>query len=312
MGVALVEEGLRLRAAGLDVPVMVLTEFPPGSEPEAIAAELTPVAYTDEGLDALVRVSKEMGRPIGVHVKLDTGMHRVGLDPDRAGGFVARLVERGLVFDGLWTHFAKADRPHDPFVRSQFERYMEILDGLSAAGLRPRYRHVANTSAIMALPETHLDLVRLGIGMYGLAPGPDLSRQADIRPALEWRSRVAMVKRVAAGEGISYGLRYRLDRSSTIATVPVGYADGFSRALTQRGKVLIRGHRRPVAGAVCMDQFMVDCGDDTVEPGDDVVMIGRQGDETITAEDVARWMDTINYEVVCGISDRVPREYLGL
>ncbi len=311
LGVAMVEEGLRLRAAEITAPILVLTEFPQGSELEALAAELTPVLYTDEGLAALATAAASAARPVGVHVKLDTGMHRVGLDPERAEAFVARLLDLGLELEGLWTHFAKADEPDDPFVLAQFERFLQVAGRLAARGITPHYRHVANSAAVVAAPETHLDLVRLGIAMYGLSPGAKLDRTANLRPALTWQTEVAMAKRVAAGEAISYGLRYRLEREATIATVPVGYADGYPRALTERGRVLIGGRRYPVAGTVCMDQFMVDCGDDVVRPGDEVVLIGRQGDDEISADEVAGWMDTIGYEVVCGISDRVPREYVG-
>jgi len=311
LGVALVEEGIRLRDAGLEGPIMVLTEFPPGSEKEALAAGLTPALYTDQGLDGLSRAAAAFGSPVGVHVKLDTGMHRVGLRPDRAEEFVQAVIDAGLRFEGLWTHFAKADDPEDPFVQHQLSWYLEVAERLAAAGLVPRYRHVANSAAILGEPRAHLDLVRLGVAMYGLLPGPKLAGRADLRPALSFRSAVATTKRVAAGEGISYGLRYVLERESTISTVPVGYADGYSRLLTGKARVLIRGRRYPVAGTVCMDQFMVDCGDDPVEPGDDVVMIGAQGSERISAEEVAGWMGTINYEVVCAISDRVPREHRG-
>jgi alanine racemase len=310
LGVALVEEGIRLREEGIDAPILVLTEFPPGSEREALRSGLTPVAYTDQGLVALIAAGRDLGRAVGVHVKLDTGMHRVGLPPERAGEFVRRLVEGGLEFEGLWTHFAKADEPLDPFVRAQLDRFVQTLDRLAASGLKPGLRHVANSAAIMALPASHFDLVRLGIAMYGLRPGPNLDA-GPVRPALSWRSEVAMAKRVGSGEAISYGLRYRLDRESTIATVPVGYADGYARALTERGRVLIGGRRYPVAGTVCMDQVMVDCGDDPVTQGDEVVLIGRQGGDEISADDVAGWMGTIGYEVVCGITDRVPREYVG-
>jgi alanine racemase len=309
LGVALVEEGIRLREAGMTTPIMVLTEFPAGSETDALAAGLTPVLYTDEGLSRLSSAAANTGRPAGVHVKLDTGMHRVGLHPDRAEEFVTALLGAGLGFDGLWTHFAKADDPRDPFVAHQLDWFTQTSERLAALGLRPRYRHVANSAAVIGEPRAHLDLVRLGVAMYGLPPGPTLAGRVELRPALSLRSSVAMTKRVAAGEGVSYGLRYRVERESTIATVPVGYADGYSRLVTDRARVLIRGHRYPVAGVVCMDQFMVDCGDDRVDPGDEVVMIGEQGNQAITVEDLAGWMGTINYEVVCGISDRVPREY---
>ena len=310
VGVALVEEGIALREAGVDAPILVLTQFPPGSEREALAADLTPTVYTADGLDRLADAVRWLGRPVGVHVKVDTGMHRVGVVPRETPGLVRAAVDAGLEFAGLWTHFAKSEELKDPATGLQLERFLEVAATLAASGLRPRYLHAANSGAVLARPESHLDLVRLGAAMYGLCPGPELVGLADLRPALAWTSAVAMVKRVAAGERLSYGLRYRLDREATIATIPVGYADGYIRALGGRADVLIRGRRYRVAGTITMDQLMVDCGDDPIEEGDEVVLIGRQGDQEVTAEELAGLVDTVNYEVVCAVSERVPREYV--
>jgi alanine racemase len=309
LGVALVEEGLRLREAEIGRPVLVLTEFPRGAEKEALAAGLTPTLYTDDGLASLAGASGERDRTTPVHVKIDTGMHRVGLAPELAVGFCLRVLEAGLELEGVWTHFAVAEEPDDPSSREQLERFLAALDDLAASGIRPRYRHAANSAAVLGLPESHFDLVRVGIAAYGIIPGPALEGRADLQPAMSLRSRVSLVKRVAAGEAVSYGLRYRLERESTVATVPVGYADGYHRAASGRAQVLIRGHRYPVAGTVTMDQITVDCGDDPVQPGDEVVLFGRQGEEEIRAEEVAEWAGTIGYEVVCAVSERVPREY---
>jgi alanine racemase len=310
IGVAMAEEGLHLREAGIAVPILVLSELSPGSERDALAAGLTPTVYTDAGLAALEE-ARPSGAPLRAHLKLDTGMHRVGLAPARAVEFARRMVAAGLEVEGVWTHFAKAEEPEDPSVAAQLDRFMAAVDELEAAGVRPRLRHAANSAAIMTNPTTHLDLVRLGVAMYGLPPAPGLPGSAGLRPALTWVTTVHMAKRVAAGEGISYGLHYRLGRESTIVTLPVGYADGYPRAAGPRARVLIRGRRYPVAGTVCMDQITVDCGDDPVEPGDEVVLIGHQGTEEIAADELAEWAGTINYEVVCGISARVPREYRG-
>jgi alanine racemase len=310
LGVALVEEGVRLRDAGLDAPILVLTEFPAGSEKEALAAGLTPTLYTAEGMARLADAASAVGGAVGVHVKVDTGMHRVGLPPDEALAFVHAVLGAGFELEGFWTHFAKSEDLDDPFTDIQLRRFLDLVDRLKAAGIRPRVLHAANSAAALARPATQLDVVRVGLAMYGLLPGPQLAGSADLRPALSWRSAVTMVKRVGAGEGISYGLRYVLDREATIATVPVGYADGYSRLLAERGEVLIRGRRYGVAGNVTMDQLMVDCGQDRVEAGNDVVLLGRQGDQEITAEELAGWMGTISYEVMCMVSERVPREYL--
>jgi alanine racemase len=194
----------------------------------------------------------------------------------------------------------------------QLVRFQRVVDRLAVEAATPTMLHAANSAAAMWRPESHLDMVRVGIAMYGLSPNPSIPSQASaLRPALSWRSSVSLTKRVPAGEGISYGLRYAPDRDSTIATIPVGYADGYSRLLSNKGEVIIRGRRYPVAGTVTMDQIMVDCGNDPVEAGDEVVLIGRQGESEVTADQIAEWIGTINYEVVCGISERVPREYVG-
>jgi alanine racemase len=313
LGVALVEEGIDLREAGVAGRILVLSEFPPGSEKEALSARLIPTLYTDEGLHRLSEAARAMGRRVGVHVKVDTGMHRVGIHPDRAVQFVFDLVDAGNELEGLWTHFAKSEDATDPLTWHQLDRFEDVVVRLRHGGMVPRYLHVANSAAIMRVPESHFGLVRLGIGMYGLSPGPDHAEEVGwkLRPAMSLKSAVTMVKRVDAREAISYGQKYSLRQPSTIATVPVGYADGYSRLLSGKAHVLIRGRRYPVAGTITMDQLMVDCGDEQVETGDEVVLIGDQGEERIGADQVAAWMGTINYEVVCAVSERVPREYVG-
>ncbi|MBI4260468.1 MAG: alanine racemase [Actinobacteria bacterium] len=308
LGVALVEEGLALRDSGVDAPVLVLSEFPPGSEKDALEAGLTPSLYTERGLAALAGAA---GRDVGVHVKVDTGMHRVGLwPPEEALAFADRVVDAGLRLEGLWTHFARSDE--DAAVTTgQLERFLTVADALGRAGHRPRYRHAANSAATIRLPAAHLDLVRVGIALYGLGAAPGLAEEAGLRPALSWRSEVSMARRLPAGESVSYGHRYRLERDAWVATVPVGYADGYSRRLSGRAEVLLGGRRRPVAGTVTMDQILVDCGDDRVEEGQEVVLIGRQGEEEIRADDLAAWSGTIPYEIVTGIGGRVPREHRG-
>ncbi len=310
LGVALVEEGVRLREAGIEAPILVLSEFPAGSEKDALAAELTPSVYTERGASALAEAARAVGREVGAHVKVDTGMRRVGLPLERAVPFVRALLQAGLRLEGLWSHLAVADQVDDAFTGLQLSRFRQAEEELAAAGFVPASRHVANTAATMAVPESHLDLVRVGIGLYGIAPGPDLEGRG-LRPAMRWRAAVAMTKRVGAGEGISYGLRYAPERETTIATVGIGYADGYARSLTNVGRVLIRGRRYPVAGTVTMDQTMVDVGDDPVEVGDEVVLLGPQGNEEITANELGGWTGTIGYEVTCSVGARVPREYRG-
>ncbi len=307
IGVALVEEGLRLRDAGIEAPVLVLSEFPPGSESVAIAAGLTPSLYSDAALERLSEAAG--GQEVAVHVKVDTGMHRGGVYPPEATtAFVDRAVSRGLRLEALWTHYASSSED-ELTTRVQLECFLAIVEEVRAAGYAPTLLHTANSGATILYPQTHLDLVRTGISMYGLRPASGIGDGLGLRPALSWRSRVALTKRLPAGERVSYGRRYRLERDANVATVPVGYADGYPRILSSRAGVLIRGRRCRVAGSVTMDQLIVDCGDVPVEPGDDVVLLGRQGEETITAEQLACQAETISYEIVTGIGARVPREH---
>jgi alanine racemase len=305
-GVALVEEGLRLREAGIEAPILVLSELSPGAEAVALAHRLTPTLYSDAGLERLAGAAR--GR-VGVHVKVDTGMHRVGVwPPEETPGYVARVEAAGLQVEGLFTHFARAE-DDERITKEQLAWFLEVAEAVRSAGHGVRILHAANTAATIRHPESHLDLVRPGIGLYGVEPGRGVRAELGSRPALRWRSEVVAVKRLPAGEATSYGHRYRLERDAWIATVPVGYADGYPRLLTDRAEVLVRGHRRPLAGSVTMDQLLVDCGDDVVEPGDEVVLIGTQGGESITVEELAEALGTVGHEVVARIGERVPRRH---
>jgi len=310
LGVALVEEGLALRAAGFaGVPILVLSEFPPGAEREAIAASLTPSLYSEGGLARLIGALD--GSSVGVHVKVDTGMHRVGVyPPEAATAFVGRVIGSGLTLEGLWTHLARSEEDAVT-TEAQLVSFRAVVDEVRAAGHAPRFLHAANTGAMIQHPESHFDLVRAGIGIYGIEPAPGVGSELGLRPALTWRSEVAMVKRLPAGARTSYGHHYRLTHDAWVATVPVGYADGYPRLLSSRADVLIGGRRCRVAGSVTMDQVIVDCGQLEVEPGDGVVLLGTQGDETVSAEELANHAGTIGYEIVTRIGERVPREYVG-
>ena len=309
LGVAMVEEGLALREAGIVAPILVLTEFPPGSDKEALEAALTPSVYSEDGLGRLAEAGRVLGRRVGVHLKIDTGMHRVGVwPPEDAPAFARRVLDAGLEVEGAWTHFADAERD-DEGTRRQLALFRAAVDLLAADGIRPTILHAANSGATIRLPETHLDLVRPGAAVYGIDPGERIGEGAGMRPALVWRSAVTMVKRLPAGERLSYGGRYTLRRPSTIATVPVGYDDGYPRT-AEGAEVLIGGERRPVAGTVTMDQIVVDCGDDLVAPGDEVVLIGAQGANRIAANELAERAGTIARAIATGIGTRVPREYV--
>ena len=306
-GVALVEEGLRLRGAGIEAPILVLSELPAGSEAISVAHRLTPTVSSDLGLE---RLAGAVRGSVAVHVKVDTGMHRLGVwPPEETTAFVRRIRAAGLDVEGLFTHFARAE-DDEVLTNEQLKAFLEVVEGVRAEGVAPRLVHAANTAGTILHPDAHLDLVRLGIGLYGVLPAPGVGAELGLRPALRWRSEVSSVRRLPAGEGISYGHRYRLEGDATIATVPVGYADGYPRQLTNLGEVLIGGRRHRVAGTVTMDQLMVDCGDANVSIGDEVVLIGGHGRETIGADELGRRSGTIGYEIVSRIGERVPRRYV--
>jgi alanine racemase len=308
LAVALVEEAVVLRDAGIDAPVLLLSEARPDEFVEVAALDLQPAVYSPAGIAAAAAV----GRPLRVHLKVDTGMHRVGADPHDAVELARSIVAAPtLTLEGLWTHCAVADEPSRPFTAEQLERFDHALADLAAEGIRPVVTHAANSAGAIAHPDARRTLVRAGIAVYGVDPSPDLAGELPLRPVLRLRSEVSFVKRVAEGEAISYGLHHTFDREATVATVPIGYADGVRRRLgLLHQEVLIRGRRHPIVGVVTMDQLMVDCGDEAVEVGDEVVLLGRQGDEEVTAAEWAERLGTIGYEITCGIGPRVPRRHL--
>lgn len=324
LGVALAEEGHELRQAGIDVPVLILSEPPVEAMSLVVEDGLTPSIYTGKGLSALIEAVKAnvpakfgtVPRPVPVHLKVDTGMHRVGATPDAVID-LARVVaaEPTLRLEGLFTHLAVADEPESSFTGDQLARFNAVVRTLAAEGIVPPVLHAANSAGALCHPGARYQMVRPGIAVYGLAPAPALASDPVVRrlrPALSLKAAVSYVKEVEAGERLSYGLRYRLPERSVIATVPVGYADGVPRQLFQAGgEVLIGGRRHPVAGAVTMDQLLVDCGPGAaVQCGDEVVLLGRQGDEEVTPWEWAERLGTIAYEVTCALSPRLPRIYV--
>jgi len=316
LAVALVDEGAALREAGItpaDAPILVLSEPPAEAMHDAVLHRLTPTVYTAGGVEALAAAAGHR-RPIDVEVKVDTGMHRVGASPLDVADIVRRVHhEQHLLFSGLWTHLAVADEPDNPYTALQLEAFEDVRDALARQGLVPDYVHAANSAGAIAHPAARYDMVRCGIALYGYPPSPALAGAVDLRPALTFKARVSFAKELDAGERLSYGLRYTVPERTVIATVPLGYADGVPRRVFETGvPVLVGGRRRPLAGMVTMDQFMVDCGPaGGVAAGDEVVLLGRQGDEEVTADEWAAALGTINYEILCGIGPRVPRVYVG-
>ena len=301
LAVALVEEGVRLREAGIEAPVLVLSEPPPLDAAELLSWGLTPTAYHLEFLHALDQAAAE---PVAVHVKVDTGMHRVGAPPALLDDLLATIDQsERLALGAVWTHFAVADEDPD-YTGAQVGRLQGALAGRNVPV------HLANTAGGVLFPSGRGTMVRAGIGIYGLHPCDETRSVVDLRPAMRVVSAVTHVQRLGAGERPSYGRRRPLAADATVATVPIGYADGVPRVLSSVMEVLIGGRRRPLAGTVTMDQIVVDVGDDPVSMGDEVVILGRQGGEEVTADEWAEAMGTISYEIVCGIGPRIPRRYL--
>ncbi|MBQ1081250.1 alanine racemase [Nocardiopsis sp. B62] len=316
LGTALIKEGLELREAGITLPVMSWI-IPPG-EPvgEAIEADID-LGISDRAvLDTVVSEARRLGRVARVQLKADTGLNRGGVTRREWASVVeaaARAEEEGAVrVTGVWSHFACADEPGHPSIQAQLDVFHEALMVADKAGLTPEVRHISNSAALLTLPEARFDLVRAGIASYGLSPIPGFG-VPGLRPAMTFESSVALTKRVPEGSGVSYGHRYVTKDETTLALVPLGYADGVPRAATNRGPLLVGGARRTIAGTVCMDQFVVDVGDDPVEAGDLAVLFGDpSADPAVpTAQDWADVLDTIPYEIITRIGARVPREYAG-
>lgn len=313
LGVAIPEEAVPLREAGIACGILVLGPIAPDQADLVAAHDLDQCVSDQAQAEALDRAARARGRVLALHLKVDTGMGRVGLRPRE----VRRVAEKiwalpSVRLAGLMTHFADAEADEPGFAREQLVRFAEAARELAAAGIPAPLRHAANSAALLFLPEARLDLVRPGIMLYGYHPrGPRGGPESPLRPALRLRTAISQIQDVAQGESVSYGRTFVAPRDLRVATLPVGYADGCGRLLSNRGRVLIRGQRVPIVGRVCMDMTMVDVsGFPDVRVGDEAVLIGRQGADEITADEVAELQGTISYEVLCRIGPRVPRVYL--
>lgn len=309
LAVALVEEGEELRDAGLDAPILLLTEPPVAAVPRLLGARLTPAVYSPAFGRALDAAGRERGEPVAVHVKADTGMARVGVPPDGWEAFLAEAAGwDGVRVEALWSHMARADEPSAPTTDEQQDRFDAFVAMAADAGITPAITHTANSAATLVHPRARRDLVRVGIAMYGLSPSTEVTADGcGLSPALRFVTEVGFAKRVTAGTAVSYGHTWSAPTDGWLASLPVGYADGVPRLLSNRGEVLLGGVRRPIAGNVCMDQVLVWCGDDEPHPGDEVVLLGHQGDVRVTADDWAAWAGTITYEIATSVTRRVPR-----
>jgi alanine racemase len=309
LGVALVEEGRELREAGIDAPVLVMGPVFPEQADAVAAWRLTPVLSNSRVARALADSARKRSLPITVHVKIDTGMSRTGVSPEAAPDLIQELMTlEGLVVEGLMTHFADADLRDKAFAAQQMGRFETLLGGLADLGITIPHRHAANSAAILDYQRALFTMVRPGLMLYGYDPVEGTTSGADLQPVLSLVTKIFLLKKLPAGTPVSYGRTFVTMRESLIATIPIGYADGYSRSLSNCGEALVRGVRVPVAGRVCMDMTMLDVTDvPGVREGDEVVLIGSSGSEKIAATDLAAKIGTIPYEVLCGISTRVPR-----
>lgn len=315
LAVSMLDEAIQLRKLGINVPILILSYTDPARADEIILNEVTQTVFSHDLAKALSEAGVRLNRNVKIHVKVDTGMTRVGFMPGYSA--VKNILEIStlprIIIEGLFTHFASADENDKSYTLMQFEKFMSICSELGRVGVHIPVKHVCNSAGIIEFPEMHLDMVRPGIILYGLYPSDKVDTQKiTLKPAMTLKANIILVKDVDEGTCISYGRTFKTLHNSRIATIPIGYADGYTRLLSNKGKVLIHGRTAPVVGRVCMDQCMVDVSDlgEEVRTGDEVVLFGRQGDAFISVEEVAADIGTISYEVVCIIGKRIPRVYL--
>lgn len=310
-GVAHVEEGICLRESGIYTGILVMGGISEAYATDIIKWHLTPVVYTIPLAKTLSEAALSTDTVLPVHIKIDTGMRRIGVTPETALEFVEDVAAlKGLWIEGIMTHFAEADLQNREFVREQLDSFTSVCKLLERRGITIPLRHTANSAAVIDIRDSHLDMVRPGIMLYGYSPSPFLSSRVDLRPVMTLKSRIIFLKKVPPKTGISYGRIFTTRRETLVATIPIGYADGYSRSLSNTGQVIVRGMRAPVIGRVCMDMTMIDVTDiPGVHTSDEVIVMGGEGDNRITADDIAAWAGTISYEVLCGIGERVERVY---
>ena len=313
LGVAFVEEGIALRQAGVRVPILVLGSIHAPQVTQFLAHDLEVTVSSIDKLRQVEQAAESMGRKAVIHLKLDTGMERIGVHSENAAPFIeAAINSRWCTVKGIYSHLACSDDPDSPMTREQLQRFLSACTYFDRVGAPMPVRHLANSGGVLHFPETHLDMVRPGIVLYGVLPDPASRATIDLRPVLSLVSKVVYFKMVKAGRTVSYGATWAAGQDTRVITIPIGYGDGYPRSLSSRGEVLVRGQRHPIIGRVCMDQFMVDLRPGgTAYNGDEVVLIGKQGDMAISCEAVAQAAGTIPYEILTGLNQRIPREYTG-
>lgn len=308
-GVATLEEGIELRQSGIQTPIIVLAGVYLEQLEQFFSHRLTPVIHETASLKEFDAAVAKQGATLVVHLKLDTGMGRLGLLAAESAEWIPELKNlRALKIEGVFSHFSQAESVDGAYTRKQLEIFTNLLERLRSAGIAVPLAHVANSAATITLPAAYFEMVRPGIMLYGVYPSPAMVAQIDLKPVLVWKTAILQLRKVPAGTAISYGQTFVTKRKSLIAALPVGYADGYARLLSNRGQALVRGERAPVVGRVCMDLTMLDVTDiRNVQQGDEVVLLGRQGAAEISADEMAAWANTISYEILTSIGIRVPR-----
>lgn len=312
LGVALPEEGIVLRRAGFTAPILVFGALQANQVESFVNNKLIPAVCSEQAAAALSQAALAAGVIAPVHIKVDTGMGRIGVQPREAMAFISKVSRlSGIKVSGIFSHLATADEKNKEYALKQINTFTGVLTELKKAGLLPEKIHLANSAGIIDLPASYFNMVRPGIILYGLYPSAEVNRERiQLKPVLSLKTRITFLKRVPKGAGISYGQKYHLEREATIATIPIGYADGWSRLLSGKAEAIVGGKKFPIVGTICMDQCMINLGDEPAELGQEVVLIGRMGEVEIPADTVAGQMGTINYEVTCMLNGRVPRVYL--
>jgi len=312
LGVANIEEGIFLRKKGITAPILILgSVYPLSNFTHILRYNLTPAICSLQASQELSKIAQRRKKKVRVHIKVDTGMGRIGVSAENAVSLVKKVIQLpGIIIEGIFTHLAAADSDYQ-FTMEQIGKFQSVINELKGDNINIKYKHAANSTAILRYSDAHFNLARPGISLYGLAPFEGAEREINLKPVMQLKTKIVFIKRVKKGTSVSYGRTWRAERDSIIGTLPIGYADGYNRLLSNRGEVLIRGKRIPIVGRVCMDMCMVDITSlPDVKVGEEVVLIGSQGKENITADEIAKLIGTISYEVVCGISKRVPRKLI--
>ena len=309
LAVALLQEAIELREAGIKAPILILGALQEEYAEEAVAHDVSQALFTLASAKALSAAAVKLGRKAKVHLVIETGMNRIGVSPEQSGEFAAAIAALpGIELEGVFSHFAMADARDKTFCHEQYAKFQKALSQIEGRGIEIPIKHISNSATISESPEMQLDMVRQGITLYGLWPSDDVDRCLDYKQVMKLKAKITFIKQIEPGETVGYGRTFKADRLTKIATLPLGYADGISRKVSNKGYVLLKGKKAPIVGRVCMDQFMIDVTDiENVEIGDEVLVFGSK---ELSADKVAEWTETISYEVLCAVSKRVPRIYI--